>query len=859
MKEFFGIPPSAEFFTYNSLDPSSKFYTENEVDQNGKVLSAFDESVDHKTVFDYERDGVTVKTERLPNGSKLSYGRDKDGTVTAITQSTENGEENSTTQIRTLDVVTEVKSGNNTVKYEYDGKRRVKSVSLNGVDHYVTYTYGGENTDTQTVTATMADGTLAVRTKNVHGNVILSLCGNRTVTNTYNQEQQLTKTVDDVSGETAIVYDAKGNVATVTAPDYTENYSHDELYNTLKTKTIFGDGFHHHYGYTYKSTADKALESITVDDTVVRPQVDALGRSTGKTIEADNAKIAEEKISYVKFGDHATSLPSTVRFAENGVFRENIQYRYDNMGNIIEVFENGRSACRYEYDALGRLTREDSVAFSKTTTWAYDNNGNIIARYEYALTAKPTNELHLLDCETFDYCYDDNSDQLMSFNGEAFEYDLIGNPTTYRGKIAEWEYGRQLTAFDGNTFSYDARGRRITKNAITFTYDSNGNLIKQSNGLEFLYDHTGVFAVKQGGSTYFYRKNAQNDIIALLDNTGTVVVKYKYDAWGKCQTTVLTSAASTIAELNPFRYRSYYFDTETGLYFLKTRYYDPEIGRFMTIDDISYLDPESINGLNLYAYCFNNPINCIDPTGNAPWWSWLISGLQLVGGIALCFVPGAQAIGVSMIVGGSLGLIANAAAPTIAQAIGGASSMANGWGAISTGISLLSFGTPGIIAGIGLMLVGGATMAFGANEIVSAFSGTNYIQEWTGMSDSAYGWTYFGLNVASSVGTAAGRLGMRIASNHILNSIVQNPSKITNYNLSQIKAFGKHTSQYVSGVMQKGAHAGQGYTLTNIKNASFGYIQWHPGGGHHGPLAYWKITSSFNRTARFYYISGIPF
>ena len=97
------------------------------------------------------------------------------------------------------------------------------------------------------------------------------------------------------------------------------------------------------------------------------------------------------------------------------------------------------------------------------------------------------------------------------------------------------------------------------------------------------------------------------DIVALLDNSGAVVVKYKYDAWGNCNITVVDPNASTIANLNPFRYRSYYFDTETGFYFLKTRYYDPVIGRFMTIDDIRYLDPESINGLNLYAYCSNNP------------------------------------------------------------------------------------------------------------------------------------------------------------------------------------------------------------------------------------------------------------
>ena len=137
--------------------------------------------------------------------------------------------------------------------------------------------------------------------------------------------------------------------------------------------------------------------------------------------------------------------------------------------------------------------------------------------------------------------------------------------------------------------------------------------------MEFLYDHTGVFAVKYADSTYIYRKDAQGNIVALLDNTGATMVKYKYDAWGNCKVLNATGTeitdATHIGILNPFRYRSYYYDTETKLYFLKTRYYDPEIGRFITIDDLSYLDPETVNGLNLYAYCANNPVNRIDQSG----------------------------------------------------------------------------------------------------------------------------------------------------------------------------------------------------------------------------------------------------
>ncbi len=282
---------------------------------------------------------------------------------------------------------------------------------------------------------------------------------------------------------------------------------------------------------------------------------------------------------------------------------------------------------RYEYDSLGRLKREDNRAFGKTTVFSYDDNGNILAKHEYAFTMKNTNELKELTPEdTILYTYDNDSDRLLSYDNEQFVYDSIGNPTTYRGKTAEWKFGRELVAYDGNTFAYDARGRRISKNDISFEYDHTGKLIKQivddpdthltTDVLEFIYDHTGVFAVKHNLSTYFYRKNAQNDIIAILDNTGKIVVKYTYNAWGECITTVVDSTCEAIANLNPFRYRSYYYDTETSLYFLKTRYYDPVVGRFITIDDISYLAPDVINGINLYAYCLNDPVNKVDPNGN---------------------------------------------------------------------------------------------------------------------------------------------------------------------------------------------------------------------------------------------------
>ena len=302
-----------------------------------------------------------------------------------------------------------------------------------------------------------------------------------------------------------------------------------------------------------------------------------------------------------------------------------------------------------------------------------------------------------------------------------------------------------------------------------FEYSSDEKLLKRSDGLEFIYDTQGLAGVvDNSGSTaktYFYRKDAQGNIVALLDENGAVVVKYVYNAWGEHKVLnpdgTENTSASFIGNINPFRYRGYYYDTSLKLYYLVTRYYDPVVGRFISQDSFDYADPDTINGLNLYAYCNNNPVMNVDPTGHA-WWSWLISGLQIAVGAALVFTGLGAGFGASLIVGGTLGIITNIVGSTIGN---GLSSMLNGYGAISTGISLLSFGPVGIIAGIGLMLVGGATMAFGANEVVSGITGTNYIRDFMG--GDLYDGLYVGLNVASSIGTIAARLGMRAAGTRV--------------------------------------------------------------------------------------------
>ena len=169
----------------------------------------------------------------------------------------------------------------------------------------------------------------------------------------------------------------------------------------------------------------------------------------------------------------------------------------------------------------------------------------------------------------------------------------------------------------------------------------NGNKVfAQDDGTNrfiFYYGFDGLTVFSLNSVEYVYKKNIQNDIIGIYDNNGQEITKYIYDAWGNHKTFVLDNGQfvdisthldytqsglnnKTIALLNPFRYRSYYYDEETGLYYLNSRYYDRQIGRFINADDISTLDVTQIafNGLNLYAYCLNNPVMFMDTFGTLP-------------------------------------------------------------------------------------------------------------------------------------------------------------------------------------------------------------------------------------------------
>ena len=232
-----------------------------------------------------------------------------------------------------------------------------------------------------------------------------------------------------------------------------------------------------------------------------------------------------------------------------------------------------------------------------------------------------------------------------------FKYDLLGNPVIYRNRTLSWQ-GRRLLSYANKEYSvnytYDVDGIRTSKHAITsagtvnskYVYDGNNLVAEQRNNewIYYIYGVDGIAGFSHNNEVYLYRKNVQGDVThiykRLPDNTLKQVAHYAYDAWGNIQ---ILQDTDGIATLNPFRYRSYYFDEETGLYYLQSRYYDPELGRFISADSIEYLAPETLGGLNLYAYCGNNPVMGIDPNGNAWWnpfsWDWGKIGKVIGGGL----------------------------------------------------------------------------------------------------------------------------------------------------------------------------------------------------------------------------------
>ena len=391
----------------------------------------------------------------------------------------------------------------------------------------------------------------------------------------------------------------------------------NRLIETVRQSQLGGQSFNYTYGNTAVGENPDAVYAVSYNGAGhIGYAYDALGRLSGRTLSAINKT---QEYSYAQGGYGTDSTTTLVESVTSGGITTS--YVYDQNGNITELKRNGETVESYTYDSLNQLK---TVTRNGVTTEYTYSNGNITSVKQNGVTVKS-------------YAYGNSNwrDLLTEYNGQTITYDQIGNPLTSRGKNMTWQNGRRLEGItDANNtiaYAYDADGNRISKtvNGVTTDYVViDGTLageITGGNKLAFLYDESGTkYGFVYNGATYFYNLNLQGDVVGIYDSTGAEVVTYTYDEWGKILS-VTGTLAGTIGQINPIRYRGYYYDNETGFYFLQSRYYDPEPGRFLNADSVISGMLESVHGYNLFAYCDNNPINKSDSTGNWPKWIKKIS------------------------------------------------------------------------------------------------------------------------------------------------------------------------------------------------------------------------------------------
>ena len=503
-------------------------------------------------------------------------------------------------------------------KYDYNINVNLTKVYVDGVNT-LSYNYDEDYNLTSEV---YANGQSIRYRYDDNNNLVSQYHNNDTsayVTFSYNTDNELTQKVNADTG-LKYVYGENNSVEVYRLSDdtlvqsYTEDVTEADEDNGIEAKT---DVTESHFGTTYSSVIkDKSVSYINGNNTFEYSYT-----------ENDNA-VASDVIKY------------------NGTSVLNAGYTYDNNGNVTEKnYGNSRSVIN-AYDIKGRIT---STSYNgKTFNYTYDINSqltavsgnNYSASYAYDSRGNITNKNVNGTSTTFTYSNSDWKDELTAVNGTPLTYDENGNVLTYGDKSFIWNTGRNLASIvDGDneySYTYDENGIRTSKtvNGITTSYNTkDGVILYQTDGtdtLYFQYDTSGVpLGFIWNGTQYFYITNQMGDVISITDVQGNELAQYSYDEWGN----TLSTSDNDIANINPLRYRGYYYDNETSYYYLQSRYYDPCICRFINADDTeiakTWKNDKFSN--NLYLYCNNDPINYSDYTGyysarNAQtyadkWWS----------------------------------------------------------------------------------------------------------------------------------------------------------------------------------------------------------------------------------------------
>lgn len=472
--------------------------------------------------------------------------------------------------------------------------------------------------------------------ENNNGNLLSSVYGNNdTISYEYDEFDRVTK-INKMNDTINYYYDNLANLRRIETNNNTYIYNYDlanrlieykqdefilkynynNLNNIISKKQKLNDL---EYVYNFEYNEEEAVSKITNDDVLMEYTYDELGRLINKN---NNGYITN--YNYVTNGNRTSTLING--YTDN--FND-YKYKYDRLGNITKIYKNDILVNQYYYDSYNQLIKEENEI--NIVEYNYDNYGNILNKKIYDL------ENNLLNENIYEYSNNNWKDQLTKYNNEIITYDAIGNPLTIGDKVLTWINGRQLNGYsdlDNNiTYKYNKDGIRIEKNVnglITRYYLENNKIIfceKDQDMLYFMYDNNSLIGFKYNEDTYYYIKNIQEDIIGIMDEDLEQIVTYEYDSWGSIISIKdnngndISNNPSHIGNINPFRYRSYYYDVETGIYYLNSRYYNPTWGRFINSDQVLQGNKD-ILGYNLYTYVSNNPTTFSDPTGQLKWPSW---------------------------------------------------------------------------------------------------------------------------------------------------------------------------------------------------------------------------------------------
>ena len=315
-------------------------------------------------------------------------------------------------------------------------------------------------------------------------------------------------------------------------------------------------------------------------------------------------------------------------------FEVNRSYSYDDLGNIIKINDDKFGSHEYSYNKEGFLIKEDDISYS------YDDNGNI------------------LTSGALEFSYDSViKDRLKAVGGYEITYDSSNNPIAYDENTYTYK-GRKLIKYDNiedhYEYKYNHKGLRIEKRnseglVIKYIYVNDQLVEEQRNNalIDYLYDEEqSLYGFILNKSTkYYYIRDINKNILGIVDNSGKLMVSYKYDSYGNIKQ---ISGDVSLGNLNPFRYKGYYYDNESGMYYCKSRYYVAYWRRWLNMDRIEYLDNTNIGNINLFSYCNNNPVMMIDDKGNMPKWAkWLIGGV-VIAALAVATVVTSGTAGVIM-------------------------------------------------------------------------------------------------------------------------------------------------------------------------------------------------------------------